>query len=234
MHTHLIGSASWLIILAPHASMMLWILCTALYVQMCIQNTSEYCTLCINDAEYEGSSISWDGIWIRAHVAKDNFSHLTTFEGQNHLENSFKKISGIVCFVLNVLTLGFLQMTTIFLGGHPNNPAHPVTIPLLSMYFWAFISISVCLCPCLCACAHVFVSLWYIFSARPKHSAPPPPVHPCLCVSDGAGKRWGGSCSSYLQTPLSHIFFYWRGQKLLAMSLTQFSLFKSCFEVITN
>ena len=225
MHTHLIGSASWLIILAPHASMMLWILCTALYVQMCIQNTSEYCTLCINDAEYEGSSISWDGIWIRAHVAKDNFSHLTTFERQNHLENSFKKISGIVCFVLNVLTLGFLQMTTIFLGGHPNNPptpGHHVFFVYVSLNLYTHIcvslSLSLCMYPCLC----VFVSLWYIFSARPKHSAPPPPVHPCLCVSDGAGKRWGGSCSSYLETPLSHIFFYWRWQKLLAMSLTQF------------
>ena len=157
MHTHLIGSASWLIILAPHASMMLWILCTALYFQMCIQNTSEYCTLCINDAEYEGSSISWDGIWIRAHVAKDNFSHLTTFEGQNHLENSFKKISGIVCFVLNVLTLGFLEMTTIFLGGHPNNPHPPVTMPFfvyVSLYLYTHIcvslSLSLCMCPCLC------------------------------------------------------------------------------------
>ena len=113
----------------------------------------------------------------------------------------------------------FYKWQQSFWGAIQTTPHPPVTMFFLSMCLWTFIPISVSICPCLCASPHVFVSLWYIFSARPKHSAPPPPVHPCLCVSDGAGKRWGGSCSSYLQTPLSHTCFYWRGQKLLAMSL---------------
>ena len=117
-------------------------------------------------------------------------------------------------------------MTTIFFWGPSKQPPTPQSpCHFLSVCLCTFIPISVCLCPCLCACTYVFVSLWYILSARPKHSTPPPPAHPCLCVSDGAGKRWGGSCSSYLQTPLS-IFSTFEGCRNYSLCLSPSSTFQ--------